>query len=168
MKTLAIFSMCILLWACQNEVIDPDHVQSANDHTVKKTLGSASRGQTLAARCKDYNHNNCTLYVSCRLQEAGFRTWGIDASEYSAKASLINTPSNYLPKYGDVAMFDTGSTWGHMSFVEWRNPWTGEIWVSETNWGGAHYQWRSLERGDRKGSGEPAQFLTGYYQPTKQ
>ena len=120
-------------------------------------------GQISSVPCKDRFHDNCTLYVSCRLQEAGFRPWGFDASTYEAKATLISQGPSYLPTYGDVAIFNTGSQWGHMAFVEWRSPWTGEIWISETNWGGVGFQWRSLG-----GGGPQVPYLAGYHRPPRQ
>jgi hypothetical protein len=156
-----IMSFSILYFgACNEATIDPNKLdQKVEISDNSKNTGKSTSSARNPGDCKYIYPDNCTLYVSCRLGAGGFNQWGFDASNYTEKASLINTTNGYIPTYGDVAIFDTGSQWGHMAFVEWRDINTYQIWVSETNWNGQDFNWRSL------GTGGPYPKLVGYHHP---
>lgn len=158
-----IFTFLLLTFiACSEESIDEFNatgqeavVNEENPNSGKKSPDTA---RLQPGECRYAYPDNCTLYVSCRLAAGGFNQWGFDASTYQAKLSMINTSAGYIPTYGDVAIFNTGTQWGHMSFVEWRDPNTGQIHISETNWNGQDFNWRTS-------SGGTFPNLMGYHHP---
>ncbi|UII31942.1 CHAP domain-containing protein [Fulvivirga ulvae] len=146
--TLNLFFACLFLalLACSEETIEvktPDQEIALSERNTQPGKESSNDARLLPGECRYAYPDNCTLYVSCRLAAGGFSQWGFDASTYSAKLSMINTSSGHVPRYGDVAIFNTGTQWGHMAFVEWRDPSTGQIHISETNWNGQDFSWRT-------------------------
>ncbi|GAA0196386.1 hypothetical protein GCM10009122_60980 [Fulvivirga kasyanovii] len=163
-KILNLVLACLLLsvFACSEETIEvkkPDQEIATDARNTNSDKKSSNDARLPPGECRYAYPDNCTLYVSCRLAAAGLRQWGFDASTYQAKLSMINTQSGYIPNYGDVAIFDTGSNWGHMAFVEWRDPNTGQVHISETNWNGQDFNWRTI------GTGVSYPGLMGYYHP---
>ncbi|MBL6449624.1 CHAP domain-containing protein [Fulvivirga sp. 29W222] len=148
-KTLNIIFACLFLTvlACSEETIEVKNPVQDQETVISEESSNPGKkspsNAMLPGECRYAYPDNCTLYVSCRLAAGGFPQWGFDASTYSAKLSMINTPSGHIPRYGDVAIFNTGTQWGHMAFVEWRDPNTGQIHISETNWNGQDFNWRT-------------------------
>jgi surface antigen len=161
--TLNLVLACLLLtcFACSeetNELYDAGQESGLSEENVYSGEQFSNNANRRPGDCRYLYNDNCTLYVSCRLGAAGLNQWGFDASTYAAKLKLVNTPGGYTPNYGDVAIFNTGSNWGHMAFVEWRDPWTGQVHISETNWNGQDFNWRVSNDGNFPG-------LVGYHHP---
>ncbi len=153
MKIRIILLSLLVLFAisCQNEkfTLDEDLSKESIESTQPSGLKSVTECNTIC--------DNCVMYVVCKLRVNNFPPLppGVDYSSYSAKLGLINTSPGYRPVWGDIAIIDTDSEYGHVAFVEWRNPWSGQIFISESNWNGNCVSWRS--------NGIPG--LKGYYHP---
>ena len=161
-KIISLSFILCLSFSCQNEKFAPLEEQSVKKQIVADNNELAENPQLKSVTECNNICDNCVIYVACKLRVNGFSPLGTDCTYYSAKLGIINTGSNYVPQWGDVAIFDTGTQYGHMAFVEWTSPWTGQIFISESNWDGNCVSWRQNgRRADYPG-------LKGFYHPQRQ
>ncbi len=155
LKIISLSLVLVLAFSCQNEKFTPSKelLTESNELNENPQLKYSYECDNIC--------DNCVMYVVCKLRVTNSTALpaGVDYSSYSAKLGVINTASDYSPIYGDVAIFDTGTAYGHMAFVEWKSPWTGVIFISESNWDGNCVSWRSNGRRDAYSG------LKGFYHP---